>query len=167
MRLSRSKLVFAVFLVSFLAFVAGCNLSSHPTDRVLEARLESNQGDFDILIRMLTEDQDIVRLDNKFVFLSERSNRNVPNERLEAYRNLFAKLGLKGGFHRDEHKGLRFIASSGGTFIPSSEKSYVYSTNLLTPTVDSLDAVIERDRGDQQPVFKKLHGGWYLYYESW
>lgn len=165
MILPRPSLTFAFLL--FVLLVPGCNLSPHPSDRVLEEALKSNQTDFDTLVRMLTEDKDIVRIDEKFVFLTDGSNRNVPKERLEVYRNLFAKLRLEKGFHRDKENALRFIASSRGTPIPSSEKSYVYCSNPRSPVVDSLDYVIQRDRGDQQPVYKKVHGGWYLYYESW
>ena len=167
MMLTRSNLLFLVILLLGLELVAACNLSSHPTDLVLEERLKSNQADFDALIGMLAKDEDIVRIDDKFVFLREGSNREVPKERLQVYREFFAKLKLEGGFHRDKDNALRFIASSRGTTIPSSEKSYVYCASLLTPSVESLDYVIKKDRGDQQPVYKKLHGGWYLYYESW
>ena len=82
------------------------------------------------------------------------------------YRTLFAKLRLERGFQRDRDNALRLIASSGGIF-SNSEKSYIYSTTPLVPLVDSLDYVIARDRGDQKPVYKKLHDSWYLYYASW
>ena len=167
MMLTRPNLVFLVFLLVFLELVAACNLSPHPTDHVLEEGLKSNQEGFDALIRMLAEDEDIVRIDKNFVFLSEGSDREVPKERLQVYRDLFAKLKLEGGFHRDKDNALRFIASSRGTSIPSSEKSYVYCTNPRTQSVDSLDYVIKRDRGDQRPIYKRIHGDWYLYYESW
>lgn len=157
-----------LFLPFFLAVVlsGGCGASLHPTDAELEQILKSHQSDFNRLIQMLNEDADIVRLDEKFVFLTEGSTREVPQERLAVYRSVFAKLGLERGFQRDNNNALRFIASSGG-FFSTSEKSYIYSPTQLTPLVDSLDTVIERDHGDQKPVFKKLHGDWYLYYASW
>jgi hypothetical protein len=86
---------------------------------------------------MLNEDADIVRLDEKFVFLIEGSTREVPQGRLAAYRSIFAKLRLERGFQRDKNNALRFIASSGGV-LSTSEKSYIYSTTPLTPLVDSL-----------------------------
>jgi hypothetical protein len=166
MIVTRASLILSVLVFVLLELVTGCNLSSHPSDPVLEETLKSNQTDFDTLVKMLTEDEDIVRLDDRFVFLTEGSNRNIPEERLEAYRKLFAKLGLKGGFHRDKPNALRFIASTQATTLSSSEKSYVFSTTMLSPVVDSLDTVA-RGRRDQRPVYKKLHGSWYLYYESW
>ena len=159
---------FTLYLPLFLSFVlsGACSLSPHPTDTEMEQILKSHQSEFNTLIGMLNEDEDIVRLDEKFVFLTEGSTRSVPQERLAAYRSIFAKLRLQRGFQRDKNNALRFIASSGGV-LSTSEKSYIYSTTPLTPLVDSLDQVIERDHGDQKPVFKKLHGDWYLYYASW
>ncbi|HKU77566.1 MAG TPA: hypothetical protein VJR02_26865 [Pyrinomonadaceae bacterium] len=157
----------AFSLLFFFIVVGGaCNLSPHPTDSRLEQTLKSNQSDFDQLIRMLSEDVDIIRLDEKFVFLKEGSTHNVPDQRLEVYRKLFVKLKLERGFQRDKDNALRFIASSGGVF-STSEKSYIYSPTPLNPLVDSLDQVVESDRGDHSPVYKKLYGGWYLYYASW
>lgn len=166
MSLMPSNLAFSLLLFLLIVIGGACNLSPHPTDSELEQTLKSNQSDFDILIRMLMEDEDIVRLDDKFIFLKEGSTRNVPEQRLEAYRTLFAKLKLERGFQRDKDNALRFIASSGGIF-SISEKSYMYSPTPLTPLVDSLDHVIESDHGDQTPVYKKLSGSWYLYYASW
>lgn|ERR1700741_214689 len=153
-------------LLALSVVMGACHLSAHPTDSELEQTLKSNQSEFDSLIRMLSEDDDIVRLDDKFVFLKEGSTRSVPQQRLEAYRNLFTKLKLERGFQRDKDNALRFIASSGGIF-STSEKSYIYSPAPLTPVVNSLDQVIENDHGDHSPVYRKLYGGWYLYYASW
>ena len=160
------NLTFVPLLLSSTVTGGACNFSSHPTDGELVQTLKSNQSDFDTLIKMLIEDEDIVRLDDKFVFFREGSSRAVPKERLGVYRTLFAKLRLERGFQRDRDNALRLIASSGGIF-SNSEKSYIYSTTPLVPLVDSLDYVIARDRGDQKPVYKKLHDSWYLYYASW
>ena len=50
---------------------------------------------------MLFEDSDVVRLSDEYVFLSEGSTRQVPDERLGEYRRLFKELGIEAGFHRD------------------------------------------------------------------
>lgn len=159
---------FTLYLPLFLSVLlsGACSSSRHPTDSEMDQILKSHQSEFNTLIEMLKEDEDIVRLDEKFVFLTEGSTREVSQERLAAYRGIFAKLKLERGFQRDKNNALRFIASAGG-FFSTSEKSYIYSTTPLTPLVDSLDTQIERDRGDQKPVFRKLHGDWYLYYASW
>ena len=153
-------------LLAALTLVASCGLGAHPSDQALEQRLRSDEADFNRLVAMLKEDSDIVRLGEDFVFLSEDSNRLIPKERLDEYRRLFRKLGLEAGFHRSGSK-LRLIASSKGMIIPNSEKSYVFSADELSPLVDSLERVIRDNRGDQPPVFKRLYGNWYIYYESW
>lgn len=151
-----------------LTMVAGCGFSRHPSDEILAQRLKSNEAAFNRLAVMLFEDSDIVRLCDDCVFLSEGSNRHIPDERLREYRRLFKELGIEAGFHRDGVHAVRLIASSkGGVFLPGSEKSYVYSKIEPSPLVDSLDKVIARDRGDQAPIFRKLGDDWYLYYESW
>ena len=111
--------------------------------------------------------RDRVRLDYKFVFMSESSNRKISEERLNEYRRLFKELKMDAGVHRDRNGAVRLVASSAGVFISNSEKSYVYSNTELSPLVDSLDRVAQNDHGDQSPVYKKLYGNWYLYYESW
>lgn len=167
MQLVFLRLSFAISLLAILVAVVGCSLASHPSDQVLEQRLQSHRADFDKLVNMLDEDSDIVRLDNKYVFLNGSSDRTVPKERLDEYRSLFTKLGLEGGIHRDKPEAIRLIASTKGMFFPTSEKSYVHSTTEFTQLVDSLDDIVERNRGGQSPVYKKVFGNWYLYYESW
>ena len=161
------KLSFVFSLLAILATIGGCSFASHPSDQVMEQRLRSQQAEFDELITMLQEDSDVIRLDNTHVFLNESSDRIIPQPRLEQYRRLFIKLGLEGGIHRYKPEVIRLIASTGGMLVPTSEKSYVHSTTELTPLVDSLDEVNRKNRGDQTPVYKKVFGNWYLYYESW
>ncbi len=116
---------------------------------------------------MLGEDSDVVRLSNDFVFMSEGSRRSLSEERLSEYRRLFRELGIEAGMHRDDANTMRLIASSRGLLMVGSEKSYVYSSAEPSPLVESLDAVIRKDGGDQAPVYKRVSGNWYLYYESW
>lgn len=147
--------------------LAGCGIASHPTDQMMEQRLRSDRTDFAKLVDMLDEDQDIIRLDQKYVFLSENSNRSIGGEKLVEYRRLFKKLELEGGMHRDKNGAVRLIASTTGVFITNSEKSYVHSRSNPFPLVESLDQVIRNDQGDQAPVYKGIVDDWYLYYESW
>jgi hypothetical protein len=133
----------------------------------MEKRLQSNRADFDKLVKMLHEDHDIARLDQKFVFLTEDSNRQISKERLDEYRRLFVKLGLVGGMHRDKGGAVRLIASTKDTFLTNSEKSYVYSPTPPSRLAQSLNQVIGDNRGDQTPVYKEIADNWYLYYESW
>ncbi|MEJ7577790.1 MAG: hypothetical protein WKF74_12400 [Pyrinomonadaceae bacterium] len=154
-----------LFFISVL-FLVGCG-SRHPSDQVLEQRLRSREAEFERIVAMLGEDSDVVRLSNDFVFMSEGSRRSLSEERLSEYRRLFRELGIEAGMHRDGANTMRLIASSRGLLMVGSEKSYVYSSAEPSPLVESLDAVIRKDGGDQAPVYKRVSGNWYLYYESW
>ncbi len=160
-------------LISFVVCLAmthlmiGCgSIRSHPSDAVLEQRLRSHQSDFDNLVRMFEEDSDIVKITHKSVFFDKSPSRNLPTGRLEEYRSLFKTLQLEGGIKRERNQ-LLLIASTKGLVIPNSGKTYVFSVREPAPLVESLDEVIKHHHGDQPPVYKKLFGNWYLFYESW
>lgn len=161
------RIRFATLIIVALAFITSCGISRHPSDRVLENRFQSQEAKFSRLAEMLNEDRDIARLCDDCIFLSGSSNRSISNERLSEYRRLFKELELESGIHRDNAYSVRLIASSKGLFIPTSEKSYVYSKVEPSLLVNSLDDVTARDGGDQEPVYRKLKDNWYLYYESW
>ena len=167
MEFSHLRLSLVLPFLVILGTMVACGLTSHPSDQELEQQLRSHTAEFDKLVSMLREDSDVVRLDSKHVFLSKTSKRTISEYRLNEYRRLFKKLGLEGGVHRYESEVIRFIASTEGMFVPSSEKSFVHSTIELTPQVNSLDDVANQESTSQQPVYKKVFGNWYLYYESW
>jgi hypothetical protein len=149
-----------------IVLVVGCG-KDHPPDRAMEEKFKSYQSDFNRLAEMLNEDSDVVRLGHDFVFFDKGRDREIPRERMNEYRRLFEKLDLQNGVHRDAGNAIRLIASSNDGLFSKSEKSYVYSTEDLTPQVDSLDYVIKTDKGDHSPVYKKITHNWYLFYESW
>jgi hypothetical protein len=167
MRLPFRDTSFVIFALAALILSAGCNAHSHPSDQVLEQRFRAHEADFNKLVQMLNEDRDIVRLVGDSVFLSGDSHRSVATHRLTEYRRLFKAVGLESGIHRDGVNAVRLIASSKGLLIATSEKSYVYSSVEPSALVESVDEIIKRNRGDQSPVYKRLGGNWYLYYESW
>jgi hypothetical protein len=163
----RSLFSLVVYL-SVAHLIIGCGSTrSHPSDQVLEQRLRSHQADFDNLVSMLNQDSDVVRIGPKSVFLKEGSGRELSKERVDEYRQLFKEVELEAGIHRDGVGVVRLIASTDGLLVPNSEKSYVYSPTAPSPLVESIDHIIESNHGDQSPVYKKLYGNWYLYYESW
>lgn len=167
MKPNYSLFSFVVYLVVAQLMIGCGSTMSHPSDQVLEQRLRSQQADFDKLASMLNEDSDVVRIGLKNVFLNEGSRRELSKERVDEYRRLFKRVELEAGIHRDGVGVVRLIASTEGLLVPNSEKSYVYSRTAPSPLVESLDQIIKNNRGDQSPVYKKLYGNWYLYYESW
>ena len=157
---------FFVSLIVVVLMSMCSSTTSHPSDAVLEQRLRSHQADFDNLVRMFVEDSDIVQITHKNVFFDNSPVRNLPQGRLDEYRSLFQTLQLEGGIKR-ERGHLLLIASTKGTVIPNSGKTYLYSDTEPFPLVESLDAVITSHKGDQPPIYKKLFDKWYLSYESW
>ena len=153
-------------LLITVLFLVGCG-SRHPSDQVLEQRLRLREDECERLVAMLARDSDVMRLSDDFVFMSEGSRRSLSEERLSEYCRLFRELELEAGMHRDGANAVRLIASSKGLLMANSEKSYLYSSVEPSPLVESLDTVIRKDGGDQAPVYKRVSGNWYLYYESW
>lgn len=151
----------------FLALLIACGYSKHLSDIELEQRFVSNKVDFLKLAKMLDDDKNIVRLSHENIFYSGSSQNKISEERLREYRNLLRKLKLDIGIHRDNPSSIRFIASTKGFPISSSEKSFLFSTNDVSPLVGSLDQIIAIDYGDRSPIYKKIDDNWYLVYESW
>lgn len=153
------------FFLVCVALIWGCTSPGHPSDKEMMQRFSIHKADFVRLSVMLEEDKDIVRMTSDEIFFSGES-REIPRERLLEYRNLLKKLELDTGIHRDNVKSVRLIASSKGFPIPNSEKSFVYSTEDVSPLVESLDHL--GSDGKQLPVFKELEkDNWYLVFESW
>lgn len=154
-----------LWMLLALGSLSGCHGFSHPSDESLIERFHSEQADFEKLVAMLSEDRNLVRLTGDYV-----SYRNyatpLPNERLVEYRRLLKSLMLSDGVSRSPD-GFQLVASSRGMVLASSAKSYSYSLKEPAPIVDSLDAVIKQNRGDQQPIWRRISGNWYLSYESW
>jgi hypothetical protein len=142
-------------------------LGSHPSDNALKQQLKSKEKEFNKLAVMLNEDLNVVRLNDEDIFLIDDSKSAPSQERLVEYRRLFRELKIEKGIHRDNAKQVRLIVSSKGLFIPNSEKSFMYSTEDPSPLVDSIDAIVSKYQGDHPPIYKKLGGNWYIYYESW
>jgi hypothetical protein len=164
------QLISRIALFSILvavAFFVGSRVAPHPSDREMEQRLIAHEAEFNRLIDMLFEDKEIAIIDYDYVFPEQGSSITISNERLREYRSLFRKIGLDVGAARDNPNTIRLVASRKGLFLPRSEKSYVYSKIEPTPLVDSLDEIAKENSGKHSPVYRRLKGNWYLYYEIW
>ena len=91
-------------------------------------------------------------------------------ERWNEYRDMFSKLGLKGGLAWSRDHSIFLTASAKGLTIHGSEKGYVFSAKPLSPTFDSLDDIRQEIKNGKVtpglPVYRKIKEGWYLYYEG-
>lgn len=160
-----SRTLFVTVCLCVLMVLTGCRAMPHSSDEVLLENFYAHQADFERLVAMLNEDPKLVRLTPDRAYL-ETGAAPLPQSRMDEYKRLLTLLGLHDGVTRDP-QGLHLIASTRGVAVPNSAKSYSYTPKEPSPLVDSLDAVIQQNRGDQRPVWRRISGNWYLSYESW
>lgn len=148
-----SKLFFCGLVMFCFLFLDGCNLRS---DAKLKVVFDENRNDFGRLAVMSEQDPGL-----KSISLGLPPPRDVavPDIRLQEYRVLFRKLGLKEGLvRRDDFPAVVFFrAECQGSAITHDCKGYAYSKEPLTPIQDNLDAPPAR------VAFKPLADNWYLF----
>jgi hypothetical protein len=144
---------------------------SQPSDAVLEANFKQHEADLALLADMSQADDKVVRITKDFTWLNDNARWPRPeselgfsNERWDAYRTLFKKIGLEGGITREKDGDVTyFIFSSKGLVTHGTQKGYAFSRSELAPTAESLDNFSQMPKG-QSVVFKKLKEHWYLFY---
>ena len=146
---------------------------TQPSDAILEANFKEHEADLELLAEMSETDSKVVRISSGFTWLNDNSRWPRPDselgfseERWDAYRTLFKKVGLEGGITREEHGEVTyFIVSSKGLVTHGTSKGYAFSKQELHSTVDSLDDFTRMPKGEGV-FFKRLKGHWYLFYMS-
>ena len=146
------------------------------SDRSLIRDFENNRSEFERLVRMMEDDHDVMAVGEGYVLLKEYrvwrddSDPGFSTKRWNEYKTLFAKLGNPYISHVEGNGGIIKIGS--GTIAVSDlddyesiviSKEYVYNKTEPSPLVDSLD-----DKGFDSPgpVYRKITGNWYLYFDS-
>lgn len=172
MIIHRTPVTSAVGFVLLLAYcVLACDI--RVSDEELIDKFKARRTDFEMLVEMANQDRRLVRIASDFTWLDDNLNWPRPEsdlgfskDRWDQYRSLFVRLGLRGGLSRrtDLPQAIFLIAATKGISLGGSAKGYVYSTEPLSPVLNSLDDVSAPMR-DRVPVYKKLDDNWYLYYE--
>ncbi len=168
---TRQHTLFMLIVTLGTISALSCGGTAHPADSVLEMNFRKHKSDFQLLVSMSNEDRSIVRIPLSFPYLSNDNSwprtgagPGLSNDRWDAYRSLFQKLGLKRGLTRQGDLDIIVLcASAAGNVTSGTDKGYAYSETELTPTVESLDAVPETLR-NQPTVYKSIEPHWYLYY---
>lgn len=167
MRTFKSKHCALTAAVLLALSVSACS-GSHPSDRAMEEQLLSRERDFAELVKTFSEDSHVYSIGFDYVFMEGDAKKEALNEaRLLEYRGQLKKLGLsrigRGG------GGIHLSASTKDLLVARSHKDFYYAKFEPSPLVDSIDSISRavRDRRDQAPVFKKIKGNWYLYYECY
>jgi len=176
----RSGSVFVTaFATSALLICLGCvNWKPNPTDAELSKRFQEHTTDFKTLATLCRDNPQILRMGMSDVYVSANGSeqRIRAKERYqfrdppyEAIGGLLKTLGLRGGiWHCSQTPGeILFYADCRGAPPGASCKGFVYSTERLSPVLQSLDADPPSNLDGHKRAYKELGDGWYLLYESW
>ncbi len=146
-------------------------ISSVPTDAEREARFREDRKDFERLVAMSDEDPKVIRIAYDFTsVLGEKqtgtTGKDRPigfsQERWDAYKDFFGRLGLEAGITRSEDGNLiNFTAYTRGLSTGGIEKGFMFSripVNCVVSSLDDLKALQGREF-----ACKSLEGNWFLY----
>lgn len=165
--------ILAWLFVLLLSFATCREDPHHPSDATLEENFRKHRAGFNKLVDMSNADSKLVRIASDFTWLENNaawprpeSEIGFSEQRWNEYRQLFNELGLKHGLaRREDIPGVLFFdVSATGMVTGGDAKGYAYSTEELSPLVNSLDH-IDIEVKSLQPLYKRIEGDWYLYYE--
>ena len=145
---------------------AACS-GSHPSDRAMEEQLLSREANFAELVKAFSEDSYVNSIGLDYALMEGDAKEALSEARLSEYRDMLKRLGLsrigRGG------GGIHLSISTKDLLVARSHKDFYYAKFEPSPLVDSIDSISGAggDRRDQAPVFKKIKGNWYLYYECY
>lgn len=133
----------------------------------MEEQLFSREPNFAELVKTFSEDSHVNSIGFDYAFLEGDAKEALNEARLSEYRDMLKTLGLsrigRGG------GGIHLSVSTKDLLVARSQKDFYYAKVEPSPLVDSIDRISRAggDRRDQAPVFKKIKGNWYLYYECY
>ena len=146
------------------------SLGDFEADGAMITNFETHKADFERIVALLAEDSDVIRIGPDFTWLDPNTDTNhehltsgISDERLAAYRQIFAKLGLQNGLVRYlETDRVYFFAETKGLLTGGAGKGYVYSKTELSPIFPSLEGLdltaIEGNR-----AYRRISDKWYLF----
>jgi hypothetical protein len=159
-------------LLALLVVVVACIMlfllsnelgGEHPSSQELIDNFYSHCPEFDQLLQMALEDQELSRVAYDFTRPENPETIGVTQERLNEYRRLFDELNLEAGIDNGRDS-IWFIASARGLSVSGSAKGYIYSRIPPGLIVEDLDSYDSPD-GRSFTAFQKIEGNWYLYYD--
>jgi hypothetical protein len=149
-------------LLLMVLSLMGCS-AKHPSDQVLLTDFENHKAEFNQLLEMFLADKKMSRVSYHFTRPENPSEVGVSEQRLQEYRDLFAKLDLSDGMEGNKDKDMVwFYASLSGVTVATSSKGFAYSSKPPQYLANSLDGYRSPD-GKAYTVFRHIEGNWYLY----
>jgi len=149
-----------------------------PSDEALRARFLGHRADFEKLVAMANEDNNLTRIALDFTWLDDdvswpRKDVGISAQRWTDYRQIFQKVGASEGILNYTNPTLIFFPIASMGLVPAgSEKGLVYSQTSLNPVLKSLDEKPSDalwDGPDRSHVlaYKPIGDHWYIYYKQW
>jgi len=122
--------IIVIVLLFALILSGGCTTfdeKRHPADDVLIENFRAHRGEFEELRQLFMADRNLTRVAFDFTRPENAQSAGVSRDRLNEYRNLFNKLGLKNGIEGYGEKDTIFFHSSSiGLAVTGSGKGYVF-----------------------------------------
>jgi hypothetical protein len=134
-------------------------------DRLAEA-FASHRAAFDRLLAMSTEDRGYRRISG-----GELAPRGMAQERYRTYLAVFQELRIENGLTPDLNPNSPGVYILAGSMVPIGGKGravgYFYSMRTPATLVSSLgiSALPFETGSGQKTVYRRLEGGWYLFYD--
>ena len=162
--------VVGVFLVSVIGFAgvfyfAFADLKNkdqeHLPDEVLIQNFRDHRSEFEQIRSMLERDENIFSIDDDWTDPTD-----LPAEKVQEYRHLFAILGTPRGFYNRRNPfRIELIASARGWVTSGSMKGYVYLTERPKDTVSDLDRYHNGSGAKVDSALRHIEGNWYLFFD--
>jgi hypothetical protein len=117
---------------------------------------------------MFKEDSELSSLKHDAAYLSYEVKANLPQQRLEDYRNLLTKLNLR-SLSRGEKTGNIYFATwnKSDFLIGGSNEYYVYAESAPADAMYLVDSLDELRNKTDAYAFKKVADQWYLHVDNW
>jgi hypothetical protein len=138
----------------------------HKSDEELIANFQARHTEFNRLLEMVMSDRGLHRVDDNWTDPKDPQTIGISRERIEEYRDLFARLEIPRGFSANQEVGVvEFISSSQGLSVSGSSKSYAYLKNPPANVVDNIDRYRVEGKGSY-PIYRHIEGNWYLVFDA-
>lgn len=159
-----SQTLYSRVALLLLCFSLGsCGRAGHPSDADLLKNFTRNEAGFERLLTMIRADKSLQRVDDTWTRPEDPSSVGIGPDRIQAYRSLFATLGIPRGFYAwHDPENFTFLASTSGIGVSGSAKGYAYLSRRPDLVVPSLDGYQSPD-GGSFTAYRHIKGNWYLY----
>lgn len=163
MRIRFRSVLLTIMLLIF-APLNGCAYE-HPSDQALIENFQTHKTEFNQLLQMFLTDDALISVAFDWTDPKEPQTIGITQERLDAYRRLFRKLGLPKGISGYGGKNrILFFSSTRGLGVSGSGKGYAYVKEPPELVVDNLDNYKSKD-GKSFTAYKHIEGNWYLFFD--